>query len=43
MTTSSSRAYGAGLKVMERLERERSIGARGGCLFSAITKLFSEG
>lgn len=34
--------YGAGLKVIERLVRERRIGVGGGCLFSASPELFSE-
>lgn len=34
--------YGAGLKVIERLVRERSIGVGGGCLLSASPELFSE-
>jgi len=43
VTTSSSSAYGAGVKIMEQLDRARSIGVGGGCLFSASPKLFSEG
>lgn len=43
VTTSSSSAYGAGVKIMERLDRVRSIGVGGGCLFSGSPKLLSEG